>query len=80
MACRDLQKAARVAAEMQLEASKFSLMKLDLGSLQSVREFVKDFESKGLPLHALLNNAASYQLRLKAMSSALPPTTWAIFC
>ncbi|PIT82811.1 protochlorophyllide reductase [Limnohabitans sp. 15K] len=65
MACRDLQKAARVAAEMQLEASKFSLMKLDLGSLQSVREFVKDFESKGLPLHALLNNAASYQPRLK---------------
>lgn len=65
MACRDLQKAARVAAEMQLEASKFSLMKLDLGSLQSVREFVKNFESKGLPLHALLNNAASYQPRLK---------------
>ena len=65
MACRDLQKAKRVATEMQLNPTQFSIMKLDLGSLQSVRKFVKDFESKGFPLHALLNNAASYQPRLK---------------
>ncbi len=65
MACRDVQKTARVAAELQLNTSKFSIMKLDLGSLQSVREFAKDYESKGLALHALLNNAASYQPRLK---------------
>jgi protochlorophyllide reductase len=65
MACRDLQKAMRVASELQLNPAQFSIMKLDLGSLQSVREFVKDFESKGFPLHALLNNAASYQPRLK---------------
>ena len=65
MACRDLQKARRVADEMHLDPAGFTIMKLDLGSLQSVREFVKDYESKGFPLHALLNNAASYQPRLK---------------
>ena len=65
MACRDLQKATRVAFELQLNPAQFSIMKLDLGSLQSVREFVKDYESKGFALHALLNNAASYQPRLK---------------
>ena len=65
MACRDLQKARRVADEMHLDPAGFTIMKLDLGSLQSVREFVKDYESKGFSLHALLNNAASYQPRLK---------------
>ncbi|CAN1571378.1 FabG Dehydrogenases with different specificities (related to short-chain alcohol dehydrogenases) [Burkholderiaceae bacterium] len=65
MACRDLDKATRVASEMSLDATKFSVMKLDLGSLQSVRQFVNDYASKGLPLHALLNNAASYQPRLQ---------------
>ncbi|WP_297722454.1 protochlorophyllide reductase [Limnohabitans sp. Rim8] len=65
MACRDSQKARRVASELQLNPTQFSIMQLDLGSLQSVREFVKDFESKGFALHALLNNAASYQPRLK---------------
>jgi len=65
MACRDLQKATRVAEEMHFDPASFSLMALDLGSLHSVRAFVKDYESRGLPLHALLNNAASYQPRLK---------------
>jgi len=65
MACRDLQTTMRVASELQLNSTQFSILQLDLGSLQSVREFVKVFESKGFPLHALLNNAASFQPRLK---------------
>ena len=65
MACRDLEKATRVASEMHLDPTHSSIMKLDLGSLQSVRAFVKEYESKDFPLHALLNNAASYQPRLK---------------
>jgi len=32
-------------------------MKLDLGSLDSVREFVAEFEKRQLPLHVLINNA-----------------------
>jgi len=65
MACRDLAKAQRVAAEMQLPAGHFSLMHLDLGSLQSVRDFASAYLALDWPLHALLNNAASYQPRLK---------------
>ena len=65
MACRDLAKAQRVAAEMQLPAGHFTPMHLDLGSLQSVRDFVAAYSALGWPLHALLNNAASYQPRLK---------------
>jgi protochlorophyllide reductase len=65
MACRDIAKAQRVAAEMNLDAAHFTIMKLDLGSLQSVRDFVAAYLAKGWPLHALLNNAASYQPRLK---------------
>lgn len=31
---------------------------LDLGSLRSVRQFVKKFQRRGLPLHVLVNNGA----------------------
>ncbi len=65
MACRDLAKAQRVAAQMQLDPAHLSLMHLDLGSLQSVRDFASAYTALGWPLHALLNNAASYQPRLK---------------
>ena len=66
MACRDIEKTQRVAAEMSFNPSQFTIMKLDLGSLQSVREFVAAYLAKAWPLHALLNNAASYQPRLKS--------------
>ena len=52
MACRDLAKAQRVAAEMQLPAGHFSLMHLDLGSLQSVRDFASAYLALDWPLHA----------------------------
>jgi protochlorophyllide reductase len=65
MACRDISKAQRVAAEMNFDAAHFSILKLDLGSLQSVRDFVSAYLAKDWPLHALLNNAASYQPGLK---------------
>ena len=66
MACRDLTKATRVASEMGLDPAQFSIMQLDLGSQQSVRDFVAAYIAKGWPLHALLNNAASYQPRLQS--------------
>ncbi|CAN1300688.1 Short-chain dehydrogenase TIC 32, chloroplastic [Linum perenne] len=37
--------------------AKLDVMKLDLSSLASVREFASDFISTGLPLNILLNNA-----------------------
>ena len=66
MACRDIAKTQRVASDMNLNPTHFTIMKLDLGSLQSVRDFVAAYFAKGWPLHALLNNAASYQPRLKS--------------
>jgi retinol dehydrogenase 12 len=35
-------------------------MKLDLTSLQQVREFAAKYKSKGYPLHYLINNAGIY--------------------
>jgi len=40
-------------------------MAIDLGSQQSVRDFVSAFRSSGRPLHALVNNAAVYLPRLE---------------
>jgi len=33
------------------------LMKLDLSSLQSTKQFIEDFKQKNLPLHLLICNA-----------------------
>ncbi len=33
-------------------------MRLDLGSIQSTKDFVRSFKEKNLPLHILINNAA----------------------
>ena len=46
MACRDLPKATRVASEMGLDPAQFSIMQLDLGSQQSVRDFVAAYIAK----------------------------------
>ena len=65
MACRDLDKAARVAREQGLAPSCHALLPIDLGSQSSVRAFVAAFHALGRPLHALVNNAAVYLPRLK---------------
>jgi len=36
---------------------KIELMKLDLSSLQSTKQFIEDFKQKNLPLHLLICNA-----------------------
>ncbi len=37
---------------------KVEFMRLDLGSIQSTKDFVRAFKEKNLPLHILINNAA----------------------
>ncbi len=37
---------------------KVEFMRLDLGSIQSTKDFVRAFKEKNLPLHTLINNAA----------------------
>jgi protochlorophyllide reductase len=65
MACRDLDKAKRVAREQGIAPDRHALLQIDLGSQQSVRAFVDAFHALGRPLHALVNNAAVYLPRLK---------------
>ncbi|KAF5734968.1 short-chain dehydrogenase TIC 32 chloroplastic-like [Tripterygium wilfordii] len=49
---------ARIVSEFP--NSKIVIMALDLSSLSSVRNFVKEFESLDLPLNLLINNAGKF--------------------
>jgi protochlorophyllide reductase len=60
MACRDLAKAEAAAAEAGIPAESRRILHIDLGSQASVRRFADDFHALGLPLDALLLNAAVY--------------------
>jgi len=66
MACRDLNRAKQAADSLHIDTKHTTLMPIDLGGQDSVRAFAQAFRASGRPLHALLNNAASYQPRLKA--------------
>jgi protochlorophyllide reductase len=65
MACRDLAKAERAARGLDVPLDRVSLEGIDLGSQASVRDFVARFKASGLPLHALVCNAAVYLPLLK---------------
>jgi protochlorophyllide reductase len=66
MACRDLPKAERVAQEVGMAPGSYTVMHLDLGDLNSVRQFVTTFRDSGKSLDALVCNAAIYMPLLKA--------------
>lgn len=65
MACRDLEKATKVAESVGIPQDSYTLIHIDLGSLQSVRRFVQNFRARGLTLDALVCNAAIYMPLLK---------------
>ena len=60
MACRDFSKAEKAAKEMGMPAGSYTVMHLDLSSLESVRQFAKAYKASGLPIDALVCNAALY--------------------
>lgn len=60
MACRNLEKTQKVAKEVGMSSDSYTIIHLDLASLNSVREFVKDFRETGRSLDALVCNAAVY--------------------
>jgi protochlorophyllide reductase len=60
MACRNLPKTQKVAAEVGIAKDDYSMIHLDLASLVSVRAFVQDFRATGKSLDALVCNAAVY--------------------
>ncbi|MGB7248998.1 MAG: protochlorophyllide reductase [Phormidesmis sp.] len=66
MACRNLPKAEQVAKDVGIAPERYSILKLDLASLESVRQFADDFHATGKSLDALVVNAAVYKPRLKS--------------
>jgi len=66
MACRDIPKTAAAARSLGLPEATFEIMHLDLGSLQSVRDFHAAFRAQGRALDALVCNAATYLPQMKA--------------
>ncbi len=65
MACRNLEKAAKAAQTLGIPQDSYTLIHIDLGSLQSVRRFVENFRARGKSLDALVCNAAIYMPLLK---------------
>lgn len=60
MACRNIPKTEQAAASVGISKDNYTIIKVDLGSLVSVREFVANFRATGMSLDALLCNAAVY--------------------
>jgi protochlorophyllide reductase len=65
MACRDLAKTEKVAQSVGMPQDSYTIMHLDLASLENVRQFVKNFRESGKSLDALVCNAAIYMPLLK---------------
>ncbi|CAN6250675.1 unnamed protein product [Urochloa humidicola] len=61
MACRDFLKAAKAAKGAGMAEGSYTIMHLDLASLDSVRQFVENFRRAGMPLDSLVCNAAIYR-------------------
>jgi protochlorophyllide reductase len=65
LAVRNPEKMEAAAKAHQFNPGQFEAWELDLGNLDSVRAFVKRFNSSGQKLNALLCNAATYLPLLK---------------
>lgn len=60
MACRNFLKAQMAAKSAGIAKENYTVMHLDLASLDSVRQFVDSFRRSGMPLDVLVCNAAVY--------------------
>ncbi|PKA55997.1 Protochlorophyllide reductase, chloroplastic [Apostasia shenzhenica] len=60
MACRDFLKAEKAAKSVGMPKDNYTIMHLDLASLDSVRQFIGNFRRSGMPLDVLVCNAAVY--------------------
>lgn len=65
MACRNLEKTEQAAQSVGIPQDSYSIIHLDLASLDSVRKFVQDFRATGKKLDALVCNAAIYMPLIK---------------
>ncbi|XP_078161667.1 protochlorophyllide reductase-like [Carex rostrata] len=60
MACRDFLKAEKAAKSAGMNKENYTVIHLDLASLDSVKQFVKNFRQSGMKLDVLVCNAAVY--------------------
>ncbi|KAG6385110.1 hypothetical protein SASPL_153937 [Salvia splendens] len=60
MACRNFLKAEQAAKSLGMAKENYTVMHLDLASLDSVRQFVETLRRSEMPLDALVCNAAVY--------------------
>lgn len=60
MACRNFLKAERAAKSVGMAKENYTVLHLDLASLESVRQFADSYKRSGRPLDALVCNAAVY--------------------
>ena len=65
MACRNREKTENAAKSLGMPPENYSIMDIDLASLDSVRQFVNNFRQSGKSLDALVCNAAVYLPLLK---------------
>lgn len=65
MACRNLEKMEKAAQTEGIPQENYSIIHLDLASLDSVRKFVQDFRATDRNLDVLVCNAAIYMPLLK---------------
>ncbi|AFY47926.1 NADPH-protochlorophyllide oxidoreductase [Nostoc sp. PCC 7524] len=65
MACRDLEKTQKAAQAVGMPENSYTIMHIDLASLESVRQFVNNFRASGKSLDALVCNAAIYMPLIK---------------
>jgi protochlorophyllide reductase len=65
MACRNLEKAETAAKTVGMPQDSYTIMHIDLGSLDRVRQFVQNFRASGKSLDALVCNAAIYMPLIK---------------
>jgi protochlorophyllide reductase len=65
MACRDIAKTEAVAQAIDMPQGSYTILPIDLASLESVRQFVQGFRDSGRSLEALVCNAAIYMPLLK---------------
>ena len=60
MACRNFLKDEKAAKSVGIAKENYTIMHLDLASLESVRQFADNFRRSGRPLDVLVCNAAVY--------------------
>jgi len=70
LACRDLEKGKRVAAEIASDGTEAVVMSFDASSQESIRAFAREFRRRYDRLDVLINNAAGNRGSLPKIDSA----------